>query len=261
MKTSLVVNTFNQPDALRTVLAAIISQSRPPDEILVADDGSGDETRRVIEEAGRRSPIPLARHWQEKKGFRRSRILNRCVGAASGDYIIFLDGDCVPQHHFIKDHAMLAERGHWVQGRRAFVKEAFVKNFSPSQRQVLYYAASGRLTGLAKAFRYPIPIIQKGTGMHGILGCNLGVWRDDLLAINGYDEAFEGWGREDSDLGARLYHLGRKRKLVHGRAIIYHLNHPPAARDHLRNNDELFAATLSSKTIRCKRGIVDESTI
>jgi glycosyltransferase involved in cell wall biosynthesis len=260
MKISLVINTSNQPVALRQVLDSVFAQSRPPDEILVADDGSGDETRRLIDDARRRGGVPLSHHWQEKAGFRKSRILNRCI-AAAGDYIVFLDGDCVPHRHFIKDHAALAERGFWVQGRRVFVKEAFVHGFMPSPSKVLLYAICGRLSGPAKAFRYPFPIVRKNTDMKGILGCNQGIWRDDLLAINGYDEAFEGWGREDSDLGARLYHLGRKRKLVHGRMLLFHLNHPPAARDHLQNNDALLAATLLNKTVRCKRGLVHEETI
>lgn len=95
--------------------------------------------------------------------------------------------------------------------------------------------------------------------MHGILGCNLGIWREDLLAVNGYDEAFEGWGKEDSELGARLYHLGRERKTVHGRAIIFHLNHPLLPRDNVQRNEARLHETLRNRTVRCESGIVKDA--
>ena len=258
MQLTLVINTYNQPEALNKVLSALFRQSASPLEILVADDGSTEETRDLIQTRTSESPVQLRHMWQEKQGFRRSRILNRCIAEAKGDYLVFLDGDSVPNRHFVRDHLALAEPGFWVQGRRAFVKEKYVAGFSPDPACVLRYACTAKLTGLAKAFRYPFPRIKKGTDMHGILGCNLGIWLEDLLAINGYDESFEGWGKEDSDLGARLYHLGRPRKLVHGRAIIFHLNHPPASRDNLKSNEARLEETIRRKTIRCRSGIVQE---
>tara|TARA_Y100000588_G_scaffold303081_1_gene325506 strand:- start:1855 stop:2139 length:285 start_codon:yes stop_codon:yes gene_type:complete len=92
--------------------------------------------------------------------------------------------------------------------------------------------------------------------MYGLLGCNLGIWRDDLFAVNGFDEAFEGWGREDSDLGARLYNFGLKRKMVYGRAVVYHLNHPENSRDKLKTNDQRLESTIKSKKTRCSNGII-----
>jgi hypothetical protein len=91
--------------------------------------------------------------------------------------------------------------------------------------------------------------------LHGILGCNLAIWREDLVAVNGYDEAYEGWGKEDSDLAARLYHLGRRRKMVHGRAILYHLNHPAASRAQLPDAERRLQQTINSKKIRCEKGL------
>ena len=94
--------------------------------------------------------------------------------------------------------------------------------------------------------------------MYGILGCNLGIWRDDLIAVNGFDEDFEGWGREDSDLGARLYNLGLQRKMVYGRALVYHLNHTENSRESLNQNDEKLSETIKNKKIRCRAGIIKE---
>ncbi len=117
------------------------------------------------------------------------------------------------------------------------------------------YALAGRMTGLGKAFRLPFARVRRDRSLDGILGCNLGIWRGDLVAVNGYDEAYEGWGREDSDLGARLYHLGRDRKTVRGQALLYHLNHPAAPRDRLGSNDALLAETLRTGHVVCARGL------
>jgi hypothetical protein len=105
-----------------------------------------------------------------------------------------------------------------------------------------------------KAVRLPVPVVRRDREQRGILGCNLGIWRDDLIAINGYDETFAGWGREDADLGNRLYHLGRDRKFVYGRAIIYHLNHPVLPRDRLETNQSLLEDTIREKRIRARKG-------
>lgn len=259
MKISLVINTYNQPEALDKVLGAVCAQSCLPAEILIADDGSTAETKELIARRAESSPVPLQHVWQEKAGFRRSRILNRCIERSSGDYLVFLDGDSVPNRHFVRDHIALAEKGFWVQGRRAFVKEPYVGGFSPRLGCVLRYALLGRLTGLGKVFRLPFPLVQRNTDMHGILGCNLGIWREDLIAVNGYDESFEGWGKEDSELGARLYHLGRVRKMVRGQAVIFHLNHPLLPRDNLKRNEAHLERTLRERTVRCKNGIVRDA--
>ena len=255
MQLSLVINTCNQPAALTQVLKAVQAQSLRPGEVLIADDGSGREIHDLLRSWQKMASFPLRHVWQEKKGFRRSRILNRTILKSTGDYLVFLDGDCLPSQDFIKDHVALAERGFWVQGRRAFVKEPYVAAFNPAFMTVLKFALLGRLSGLGKAFRFPFPLIRKDQRMTGILGCNLGIWRDDLLAVNGYDESFEGWGKEDSDLGARLYHLGRRRKFVHGRAVIFHLNHPPLPKNHLCGNEVRLLKTLESKAVRAFCGI------
>ena len=109
--------------------------------------------------------------------------------------------------------------------------------------------------GLAKAFRLPFPKIKIDTDLDKTLGCNLAIWKKDLLALNGFDEAYEGWGREDSDLVARLYHLGLKRKLVHGRAIVFHLDHPLNSKAQLDKNNARLERVLQEKAIRCERGI------
>jgi glycosyltransferase involved in cell wall biosynthesis len=227
-----------------------------PGEILLADDGSGASTRELIARWQQKPPAPLRHVWQEDLGFRKTIILNKSLAAATGDYIVLLDGDCVPHSRFVADHARLAERDFWVQGRRCFVRKKFAAAFVAGATPVFSWILLGRITGFAKAVRLPIPLVRRNTGQRGIIGCNMGFWRDDLLAVNGFDEEYAGWGiGEDSDVGTRLYHLGRPRKFVHGHAVVYHLNHPMLGRAHVQASLDRLAETIRSRKIRCERGV------
>jgi hypothetical protein len=252
-KISVIVSTYEYPLALHKALESLSAQTVLPDEVLVADDGSGRETEDIIKSFQKRVTLHHVRH--DHQGFRKAAILNKAIARATGDYVVFLDGDSVPAREFIADHAALAEHGCWVQGRRAFVDESSAASFRPTCGIVWSLALRGKLTGLLKALRLPFPVTKRGRQQRGILGCNLGIWRDDLIAVNGYDETFTGWGREDADLGNRLYHLGRDRKFVYGRAIIYHLNHPVVPRDRLETNQSLLEETIRGKRIPARRGL------
>jgi glycosyltransferase involved in cell wall biosynthesis len=253
---SLIVSTYERPGALDQVLQGVQCQSEMPAEIIIADDGSGPATRAVISQWQQHLAVPLRHLWQPHAGFRKTLILNQSVAAAKSDYVALLDGDCVPHRKFIADHAALAEKNFWVQGRRCFVREPFAMTFSATATPVRRWLLAGRITGLAKAIRLPYPVVLRNTGQRGIIGCNMGFWREDLLAINGFDEEYIGWGiGEDSDLGTRLYHLGRPRKFVYGHAIVYHLNHPMLGRSHIEASRQRLAETIRSGKIRCVRGI------
>jgi hypothetical protein len=115
---------------------------------------------------------------------------------------------------------------------------------------------AGQLTGAAKAIRLPFPIIKRDSAQRGIIGCNMAMWKKDLLEVNGWDEEYEGWGLgEDSDIGSRLYHLGRPRKFVYGRSILYHLHHPILSRDHVPKSQSRLEETLRTKKVRCIKGV------
>ena len=252
-----MVNTFNAPEALSKVLEAIYLQSAAPFEILVADDGSGPETRAVLEKWKPQMRCELGHVWQVNQGFRRTHVLNQAVIRAKGDYLVFLDGDCVPHSEFVGDHLELAEAGCWVQARRCFVKEPYVPAFDLARISVAGWVGLGRIEQGLKAFRTPWKSVRKDEDLRGVIGCNLGIWREDLIAVNGYDESFTGWGREDSDLAARLYHLGRKRKFVRGRAVVFHLNHPVASRAQLESNQARLEETLRTRRVRALQGVAE----
>ena len=250
---SLIVSTYENPRALAKVLAALAQQRFLPMEIILADDGSGEATKKVIEQSVQASGIPIRHCWQLNQGFRKSKILNQAIAMSHGEYLVFLDGDCVPDSKFVGDHVDLAERGFFVQCRRAFVDEGSVESFEISN--VWQLAIQGKLRGVLKAMRLPVPLVIRGEHQKGTLGCNLAIWREDLIAVNGYDENFIGWGREDSDLANRLYHLGRKQKIVYGRAIVYHLNHPLAPRTELKKNQDALDRTIGERRVRALKGL------
>jgi glycosyltransferase involved in cell wall biosynthesis len=258
---SLIISTYEKPGPLDQVLRGLARQTEMPGEILVADDGSSAATRDLIGSWQKKLPAPVRHVWHEDIGFRKTIILNKSLAAATGAYIVLLDGDCVPHDRFVADHASLAERNFWVQGRRCFVREQFAAEFSPGATPILRWMLGGRMTGCAKGIRLPWPLVRRNTGQRGIIGCNMGFWRDDLLAVNGFDEEYTGWGiGEDSDVGTRLYHLGRPRKFVYGHAVVYHLDHPLLGRAHVEASQRRLAETICSGKIRCERGVAQYLT-
>ncbi len=251
---SLIVSTYNQAGPLAHVLAGVALQTQRPREVLIADDGSNKETAQVIKNWSHRLP-PLQHVWHEDQGFRKTVILNEAIARAQGNYILLLDGDCVPHPRFVEDHAALAEADCWVQGRRSFINETNVEDYATGGPSFLSLWLRARASGLFKGIRWPFHWVQRSQAIRGIIGCNMGIWREDLVAINGFDESYHGWGLEDSDVGIRLYHLGRDRKLVYGRAIIHHLNHGQLSRDRLSVNQAKLHEVTKNRTVKCAHGI------
>jgi len=253
----LIINTYNQPEYLARVLNAVDRQISAPDEVVLADDGSTAATRDVFTAGTAKRPFRCEHVWQKQEGFRRSRILNQAIARAQSAYLVFLDGDTVPYPRFIADHRELAQRGWFVQGHRALIeKKAAVyfglNDFATDRRRALL---QWQISGLKHGFRWPRPFRRARSDLRGIRGCNLGIWREDLVRTNGYNEAFVGWGREDSELALRLMNAGVRRLDVRGRALCYHLWHPPASRAGLPTNDDRLEQARREKAVRCHLGL------
>jgi len=256
VKLSLIISTYEQPISLAKVLAGVSLQSRVPNEVFITDDGSGGETRTLIDRWRGTVNFPVHHVWHPHDGFRKVILLNRAVAQAGGDYLVFTDGDCVPHRHFLADHEYLAEAGFWVQGRRCYVREPFVSEFEPGRSPVFLWMLSGRIIGRAKGLRLPFALVLRNRKQRGIIGCNMAYWRGDVVAVNGFDEACRGRGiGPDSDLGTRVYNLGRQRKFVYGRAIVYHLDHPVMPRENLPEKKARLEETIRSGRVRCERGL------
>ena len=182
MKLSLIISTYEQPVALAKVLRGVSRQSRLPDEVFITDDGSGEPTRAQIEQWTRAVPFPVHHLWHAHEGFRKVILLNRAVAAATGEYLVFPDGDCVPHRQFIAEHERLAERGYWGQGRRCYVQQPFVSEFEPGGTPVWGWLLRRRITGLGKAVHLPAPIVFRNREQRGIIGCNMAFWREAVGA-------------------------------------------------------------------------------
>jgi glycosyltransferase involved in cell wall biosynthesis len=256
MTLSLIISTYEQPVALAKMLRGVALQTRLPDEVFITDDGSGEETRTIIQKFGQAFPNPVHHLWHIHEGFRKVILLNKAVAAARSDYLVFTDGDCVPRPEYLADHERLAEKGFWVQGRRCYIKEPFVVEFEPGKTPIWRWMLTGRIRGANKGIRLPVPLVFRNRKQRGIIGCNMAYWRDDVLAVNGFDETYLGRGiGPDSDLGTRVYNLGRWRKFVYGRAIVYHLDHPVMPRDNLEAKRRWLEETIRTGKTRCEKGL------
>jgi glycosyltransferase involved in cell wall biosynthesis len=252
---AVIISTYNSPDYLRRVLDAYMHQTRLPDELIVADDGSTRETADVVEEFRGKAPFHVGHVWHEDLGFRAAKIRNEAVKVCRGDYLVFSDGDCIPHRTFVADHATLAQRGYFVQGKRMLVREGASATFAPSFFVRLAVQCLKReISGFHHLVRIPGLAVTKH-GLRGIKTCNLAVHRDAVLAINGFNEAFVGWGREDSEFAARLFAYGLKRKDPPFSALVFHLCHPENSRGNLADNDHLLKSTVESNIFRCPCGI------
>jgi len=255
---SLVITTFDWPQALGLVLRAVARQQPLPAEVLIADDGSGAATQQLLRDVARDYPVPLRHVWHEHQGFRVGMARNRAVAAARGDYVILLDGDMLPQRHFIADHLAAARARCFTQGMRALAGPKLTARLladgrlhvSPFARGLVARGHAARLTAAALLRR------PHAFGRKNIMSCNQGFWRADLLEVNGFDERMAGWGREDTELGVRCYNAGIRRLQLRHAAVAVHLHHPPRGDGRAGTpNDGYLAESERSGRTRCELGI------
>jgi glycosyltransferase involved in cell wall biosynthesis len=258
LKVSLIITTYNNPVALKKSTDSVLSQTRQPDEVLIADDGSGEETARLVESFSARASFPVLHVWQEDRGFRAARIRNGAIKRSSGEYIILLDGDCVMNRHFISDHLKLAEKGYFVQGKRVHVSRDGVKSFSYERADSLFsliqMACLRRISNVHHILRLPFLSPVKNRKLKGIKSCNMSFFREDILAVNGFNEDFVGWGNEDSELALRFLKYGLMKKVHQFMAICFHLWHP-TNKEAGTGNEDILSATLASDEYCCRNGI------
>ncbi|WP_442589790.1 glycosyltransferase family 2 protein [Pedobacter sp. AW31-3R] len=246
---ALLISTYNWPQALELVLNTVAQQTRIPDEIVIADDGSGEETRQLIERLKQRLNLSIKHIWHEDKGFRKSLILNKAVKNITSDYIVEIDGDILIHKEFIADHLKAAQIGTFVQGSRAMITKEKTKEILKNKITKFSIFSSGlysRFNALRVPFLSGIFKLDPSNPYH-IKGCNLAFWKKDYLAINGYDNNFNGWGGEDYEFGARLLHSGIKRKRLKMAALGYHIYHKIHSRSNTGPNDIIYKKTLSQK--------------
>lgn len=260
MRTTLIVTTYNWPQALQLVLLSIRRQALMPFEVLVADDGSASETAALIAREAANFPVPLRHIWQEDEGFRAARIRNLAISAARGDYLLLIDGDMVLHPQFVRDHQRAARPGCFVQGVRVLTQPEGARRMLESQGTRLKFLSPGlrrrrhtlRLPWLSRIL---LPLSASGSRMAGIKTCNQGWWRRDLIALNGFDERMVGWGREDEELAQRAYHAGLRRRSLRFAGLAYHLFHRERHVAGNSANDVWLEQTRRERRTRCDLGL------
>ncbi len=257
LKISLIITTYNWPRALCASLHSALCQTRLPYEIIVADDGSQQDTVEAIKEIQNNSSVEIIHSWQEDKGFRLAKSRNKAIAKARGNYIILIDGDIILNKFFIDDHCSFARDKYFVQGTRVLLSEELSKCILRTNEFEISFFTKGienkknclRSGILAKICSF------RSRQLKGIKTCNFAFWKEHAVQINGFNEEFVGWGREDSEFTARLLNSGIGRQNVKFNALGYHLYHPMNTRDRLDINDTILREAIVSKSTWCEKGI------
>ncbi len=235
---SLIVSVYNREEVLRLVLAAIQRQSFRKFEVIAADDGSGPGVKDVVDEARAEYGLSIKQLWQEDVGWRKNRILNSAVRTAASPYLVFIDGDCLPGRDFLLDHYSEREEGKVLLGRRVEMSKRWAGKLTLAKVMTgkfehmgipeLLDGALGKALRIEEGIRISNRSVRELIGRKSstILGSNFSLHKKDLVAINGFDEAYDGPGHgEDSDIQYRLSLIGITGKSLRNLAVQYHVYH------------------------------------
>lgn len=273
MKISVIVPTYNRHIALKLCLMSLSVQSIVPDEVLVADDGSGDRTASVINDfrSSNQCNYELKHVWQEDIGFRKPMIINKTVRESTGDYLIFIDGDCIAHRHFVRAHVENAEQDAVLGGKRVefgnklteqlLQKGEFINRLT---FRLLWDSIVSDSRKVDEAFQINNPLLRRILHRDritddGIWGCNFSIYKKLFYDINGSDEDFRDGSLEDNDIGIRVLNGGGKVKSARARAIVFHLWHPASwsrADEKFIYNQEIVKRRIELREATCKNGIV-----
>ncbi len=225
-----------------------------PDEVVIADDGSNEDVQKEAKQMLAELSVDSLFLCQEDKGFRKARIINEAFAVAKGEYIINIDGDIIMERHFIEDHIKCARPGYFVGGGRAKIGPKLTKSLYTKRGGKTPHFWSTDLTSRLNALRIPL-LTPLFFGRKHFRGCNCAFWKKDLLRVNGYDERFVGYGREDSDLEMRLIKSGVARRFLKFRAIEFHLFHKEADSEEFARTTQLFNQLKEEIEFRTPFGI------
>ena len=257
MRVSLIITTYNRPDALLLVLRSIERQITLPYEVIIADDGSTNDTKEVVTSFQEKSDIRVIHSWQADSGFRAAKSRNKAISQSNSDYIILIDGDVILHPEFINDHINNAQSSYFVQGSRVLLTQDKTKQ-ALDQQKINFSLLSNGLKNRKNAIHsnsLSRLFSNKKNTLRGIRSCNLAFFKQDFISVNGFNNEFEGWGREDSEFIMRLLNSGINRKNVRFNAIQFHLWHNQNIRNSLENNEVILQNTINNKIKWCDSGV------
>ncbi|EAK0442789.1 glycosyltransferase [Campylobacter lari] len=254
---ALIITTYNQKERLALVLDSVKNLEPLPDEILIADDGSREDTAKLIQAYQKDFPCKLEHIWQEDKGFRLSEIRNKAIKTSNSEYIIVIDGDMILEKSFIADHLKFAQKKVFLQGSRVILDENKSKELLNKNDFILAFDKKGfknqRNTFLAKCVykfsKLTKNFFKKSQLIKGIRGCNMSFYKSDFEAIEGFNENFIGWGREDSEFVARFLFNDGVFKRLKFNALAYHIYHEENSKNMLEINHKIYLETIKNKKI------------
>lgn len=264
---SIIITTYNWPKALSAVLQALNNQTNKNFEIIIADDGSTQDTKELIDGFKANFSVSIKHIWQEDKGFRAARCRNKATINASHDYIVFLDGDCIPLPTFVDEQIKLAEDKYFVVGNRVLLSQNFtqmvlnksIEIFNWKFKDFLLARLRGQCNKILAILNLPFPRKIYSKKWQGAKGCNLAIWKKDLLNVNGWDESFTGWGYEDSDLVIRLINADIKRKEGKFKVPVLHLWHKENDRSFERKNWDMLQGIITDGRTLAIKGLSSSS--
>jgi glycosyltransferase involved in cell wall biosynthesis len=272
MKTTVIVPTYNRPQELELCLLSLAQQSQLPDEVLIADDGSGSETRQLIERFSESAecPFQLKHIWQEDDGFRKPRILNETVRNSTGDYLLFIDGDCLAHRHWLRQHLLHSEPDAILGGKRVDLGEKYSKELLRTKRLVskvdfrlIWESVFGDTRKAEEGLILSSHFLRQRAHRDrinddGIWGCNFSLPKKLFYSINGCDEDFLDGSIEDNDLGIRVLNSGGKVKSVRNLANVFHLWHKSSwsfTSEKYLHNKRILEQRIERKESRCVNGL------
>ena len=259
---SVIISTYNKTDWLEKVLWGYAHQTYKNLEVMVADDGSDEKTEALINEFRKDFPFPLRHIWHEDKGYMRQTILNEAILAASGDYIIMTDGDCIPKEDFVTTHASLAKKGHFLSGGYCKLSLGLSQNISKEDVDTgtcfdFKWLKSKEKLGLSNNLKLGTghkmgKLLDKFTPTNATFNnCNSSGWKSDFITINGYDERMQ-YGGPDRDFGERLENAGISGIQIRHRALTLHLDHPRGYK-----NQESIDKNLAIRAFNKKNKVIE----
>tara|TARA_R110002072_G_scaffold125944_3_gene262546 strand:- start:81777 stop:82643 length:867 start_codon:yes stop_codon:yes gene_type:complete len=234
--TSIIISTYNSTEWLEKVLYGYNNQKYRMFEIVIADDGSTQETKALLDRMQQEVFYPIVHVWHEDNGFQKSQILNKAIVACNTPYIIMSDGDCIPRKDFVEQHVKYREEGYFLSGGYFMLPMEISKKISKETiyNEQCFEVSWLKQNGLKASFKnnklsagnLKASILNAVTPTNASWnGHNASGWKEDIVAVNGFDERMQ-YGGQDRELGERLFNLGIKSKQIRYNAVVIHLDHP-----------------------------------